>query len=74
MRRSRPLKRLLVALGAIGGIYCAVELARIIWWYKQHVRWLAGFGLEYFLIAVAIVWILVSAYDDLFHQSDLLGG
>ena len=67
-------RKILVALGAGCGIYACVELARLILVYWKNVAWVSGFGLELVMLAIAIVWILISVIDDLFMKSDFLGG
>jgi hypothetical protein len=69
----RAIKKIFVGLGAAGGFYCCIELARVIKYYIDNVKLLHCFGFEYFLIGIGIAWIVVSAIDDLFLKSDLLG-
>jgi len=67
-------KKVFVAVGSLCGLYGALELMRVIKYYIDNVRWLHVFGLEYAILAIAVIWIVVSAVDDLFLKSDLLGG
>ena len=67
-------RKILVAFGSMAGLYAALELGRIIFWHWRKIAWHDGFALEFALIAIALVWIIISAIDDLFMKSDFLGG
>jgi hypothetical protein len=68
------IKKIFVSLGAMCGLYGCIELARVIYWYINHVSFLYLFGFEYAILIIAILWIVISAVDDLFMKSDFLGG
>ena len=67
-------RKLLVAAGSMCALYACIELARLIFIYAKNVAWVSGFGVELVMLAVGIIWIIVSLIDDLFIKRNILGG